>query len=185
MCKKDFSKVQSSTVIVGLLMAGSLSMTASDVPAQNGDAQKRIEREVRHELVMLPYYGIFDNLAYRVYGTKVTLLGQVARPSLKSEAGRVVKNIEGVETVNNEIEVLPVSPGDDRIRLSEYRIIYSQATLKRYALQAVPPIHIIVKGGHVTLEGAVANESDKTVAALMANGVHGVLSLTNNLRVEE
>ncbi len=185
MFKTGFKKVQRPTIVLGLFIAGALAMAASDVPARKADAQTRIEREVRHELVMLPYYGIFDNLAYRVDGTTVTLLGQVARPSLKSDAGNVIKSIEGVETVNNEIEVLPASPNDDRIRLAEYRIIYSQAMLKRYALQAVPPIHIIVKNGHVTLEGVLANESEKNVANLMANGVRGVFSVTNNLKIEE
>jgi len=146
---------------------------------------ERITREVRHELVMLPYYGIFDNLAYKVDGYTVTLLGQVTRPTLKSDAGNVVKKIEGVEKVNNEIEVLPASPGDDRIRRAEYRATYGDSVLSRYALQAVPPIHIIVKNGNVALEGVVATEADKNVAGIRANGVSGVFGVTNNLRVEK
>jgi osmotically-inducible protein OsmY len=146
---------------------------------------ERITREVRHELVMLPYYGVFDNLAYKVDGYTVTLLGQVTRPTLKSDAGNVVKKIEGVEKVNNEIEVLPASPVDDRIRRAEYRAIYSDNVLSRYALQAVPPIHIIVKNGNVALEGVVATEADKNVAGIRANGVSGVFGVTNNLRVEK
>src|SRR5206468_6993334 len=101
-----------------------------------GRAQDRITREVRHELVMLPYYGVFDNLAYKVEGYTVTLLGQVTRPTLKSDAENVVKKIEGVEKVKNEIEVLPLSPADDRIRRAEYRAIYGDTVLHRYALQA-------------------------------------------------
>jgi len=147
--------------------------------------QDRITREVRHELVMLPYYGVFDNLAYRVDGNTVTLLGQVTRPTLKSDAEHVVKDIEGVERVNNQIEVLPLSPMDDRIRLAEYRAIYSAPGLDRYAMQAVPPIHIIVSNGKVTLEGVVANQADKDMANVRANGVSGVFSVTNNLRVEQ
>jgi hyperosmotically inducible protein len=144
----------------------------------------RIQREVRHELVMLPYYGVFDNLAFRVDGTTVTLLGQVTRPTLKSDAENVVKDIEGVEKVVNQIEVLPLSPMDDRIRLATYRAVYSTQGLDRYALNAVPPIHIIVNNGKVTLEGVVANEADKNLAGIKANGVSGVFSVTNNLRIE-
>src|ERR1051325_3637766 len=146
----------------------------------------RITREVRHELLLLPYYGVFDNLAYKVGpdGT-VTLLGQVARPSLKSDAENVVKKIEGVEKVDNQIEVLPLSPNDDRVRLAVYRAIYSKPQLQRYHLGAVPPIHIIVKNGNVTLEGVVANQGDKDVAGIAANGVPGVFSVKNNLMVEK
>ena len=146
----------------------------------------RIVKEVHHELVMLPYYGVFDNLAYKVDpdGT-VTLLGQVARPTLKSDAGNVVKRIEGVSNVVNNIEVLPLSPNDDRIRRAVYRAIYGSSVLSPYQLRAVPPIHIIVKNGQVTLEGAVARQMDKQVAGIKANGVSGVFGVTNNLIVDE
>ena len=146
--------------------------------------QNRIAREVRHELVMLPYYGVFDNLAFRVDGETVTLLGQVTRPTLKSDAEGVVQQIEGVQKVSNQIEVLPLSSVDDRIRLAEYRAIYGQPQLNRYALLAVPPIHIIVKNGNVTLEGSVSSEGDKNVAGIQANSVPGVFSVTNHLRIE-
>jgi len=146
----------------------------------------RIVREVRHELVMLPYYGVFDNLAYKVDpdGT-VTLMGQVARPTLKSDAENSVKRIEGVEKVVNNIEILPTSINDDRIRRATYRAIYGNSVLNTYQLRAVPPIHIIVKNGHVTLEGAVARRQDKQIAGVQANGVSGVFSVTNNLQVDE
>ncbi|MBI1896594.1 MAG: BON domain-containing protein, partial [Acidobacteria bacterium] len=111
--------------------------------------------------------------------------GQVTRPTLKSSAERVVRDIEGVEQVINQIEVLPLSPNDDRIRLATYRAIYGHSALNRYALQAIPPIHILVRNGNVTLEGVVANESDKNIANIQANGVSGVFSVTNNLRVEK
>ena len=153
--------------------------------AQGQRTHEYIQREVRHELLMLPYYGVFDNLGFKVNGGKVTLVGQVTRPTLKSDAGNVVKKIEGVDQVVNDIEVLPLSPSDDRIRLAVYRAIYGQPSLDRYALQAVPPIHIIVKNGNVTLEGVVANEGDKNLANMRANGVSGVFSVTNNLRVEK
>ncbi len=149
-----------------------------------GVGQDRITREVRHELVMLPYYGVFDNLAYRVDGTTVTLLGQVTRPTLKSDAGNVVKGIEGVSRVENQIQVLPLSSMDDRIRMAEYRAIFGKPGLDRYAMQAVPPIHIIVDNGKVTLEGVVNTEADKNQAGIYANGVSGVFSVNNNLRVE-
>lgn len=146
--------------------------------------EERLKEEVRHQLVMLPWYSVFDNLAYRIDGTTVILEGQVQRPSLKPDAESAVKRIEGVETVVNNIEVLPPSPHDDRIRRAAYRAIYRSATLQRYALQAVPPIHIIVKNGHITLEGVVANQGDKDVANIRARGVAGSFSVTNNLAVE-
>jgi hyperosmotically inducible protein len=160
-------------------------VTAGANQAGSSRGTERIVREVRHELVMLPYYGVFDNLAYRVDGATVTLMGQVTRPTLKSDAENVVKRIEGVEHVKNEIEVLPVSPNDDRIRRAVYRAIYSDPTMDRYAIQAVPPIHIIVKNGNVNLEGIVATEADKNIAGIRANGVSGVFSVTNNLHVEK
>src|SRR6266571_6466433 len=139
--------------------------------ADNSRSYDRIAKEVRHELVMLPYYNVFDNLAYKVDGSTVTLMGQVTRPTLKSDAERVVKSIEGVDKVVNKIEVLPLSPNDERIRLAVYRAIYGNTSLQRYGLQAVPPIHIIVNNGNVTLEGVVASEADKNIANVQANGV--------------
>jgi hyperosmotically inducible periplasmic protein len=146
----------------------------------------RIVKEVHHELVMLPFYGVFDNLAYKVDpdGT-VTLLGQVSRPTLKSDSENVVKKIEGVEKVVNNIEVLPTSPNDDRIRRAAYRAIYGNSVLSQYQLRAVPPIHIIVNKGHITLEGVVARQMDKQIAGMQANQVRGAFSVTNNLQVEE
>jgi hyperosmotically inducible periplasmic protein len=145
----------------------------------------RIIKEAHHELVTLPFYGVFDNLLYTVSpdGT-VTLLGGVSRPTLKSDAERVVKEIEGVERVDNQIKVLPVSPNDDRIRRATYRKIYGNSLLSQYQLRAVPPIHIIVENGHVTLEGVVARQMEKQVAGMQANSVSGVFSVENNLRVE-
>lgn len=165
-----------------LLVAGVMPALAQQEKV-SARAVSRIEKAVRHELVMLPYYGVFDNFSYKVDGYTVTLYGQVTRPTLKQDAERAVRSIEGVETVDNQIEVLPVSPNDDRIRLSVYRAIY-QGPLQRYALQAVPPIHIIVKNGRVTLEGVVASEGDKNLANIKANGVSGVFGVTNNLRVD-
>jgi len=152
--------------------------------ARAGVPNDRISREVRHELVMLPYYGVFDDLGYRVDGNTVTLFGDVTRPTLKSDAENVVKRIEGVDRVVNNINVLPPSPQDDQIRLATYRAIYGFPSLNRYALSAVPSIHIIVNSGRVTLTGVVANEGDKNTAGIQANGVPGVFSVTNNLQIE-
>jgi hyperosmotically inducible protein len=146
-------------------------------------SQERIIKEVRHELLMLPYFGVFDYIAYKVDGDTVTLLGQVVRPTLKSDSENAVKRIEGVEKVDNQIEVLPPSPGDDRIRQRTFRAIYQYPALQKYELGVQKPIRIIVKGGHVTLEGVVDNETDKNLAGIRANGVSGTFSVTNNLQV--
>lgn len=153
------------------------------VPGQAGES--RIAQEVRHQLVMLPYYTIFDDLAFRVNGGDVTLLGVVTNPVLKSSAGNVVKSVEGVTNVDNQIKVLPVSPMDWQIRRAEFRAIYGDPQIgDRYGHQALPSIHIIVDNGHVTLEGVVANQADKNLINIRANGVPNVFSVTNNLIVE-
>lgn len=167
-----------ATLMLGLASADAQSSSATQ------RSQERVEREVRHELVMLPQLTIFDNLAYKVDGDTVTLLGQVRNPVLKDEAGSVVKKIEGVEQVNNQIEILPPSPNDDRIRRQVARAIFGDDQLFRYSMGALPPIHIIVKNGHVTLEGVVDSQRDKDVAGIRANGVPGVFSVENNLKVE-
>ena len=146
-------------------------------------SQDRLMKEVRHELIMLPYYGVFDNLAFRIDGRTVTLEGQVTQPVMKSDAENAVKRIEGVEKVVNNIEVLPPSSMDDRTRRAVYRSIYSYGPLFKYGGMAVPSIHIIVKSGHVTLAGVVDSEADKNVAGMRANQVPGIFQVTNNLRV--
>jgi len=189
----DFKTQQCEvTVRKYFLLAVFASALAISMQAQaNREAlsQKGIDRiikEVRHELVMLPFYGVFDNLSYKVDpdGT-VTLMGQVSRPTLKSDAENVVKRIEGVEKVVNNLEVLPTSINDDRIRRDVYRAIYGNSVLSQYQMRAVPPIHIIVKNGHVTLEGVVARAMEKQIAGMQANQVPDVFSVTNNLKVEE
>jgi hyperosmotically inducible periplasmic protein len=151
-----------------------------------GDAnENRIAKEVRHQLVTLPYYGVFDDLAFRVEGSKVTLLGAVTRPTLKSDAENVTKRVEGVTQVDNRIEVLPLSSMDDQIRIAEYRAIFGDPVLStRYGFRAVPSIHIIVKNGNVTLEGVAANQGDKDLINIRANGVPNVFKVTNDLQVE-
>ena len=146
--------------------------------------QERLEKEVKHELRLLPYFTVFDNLAFRVDGDRVTLLGQVVDPVLKADAQRVVEKIEGVSSVENRIEVLPVSPNDDRIRRAVYRAIYGTPGLDMYALRAVPTIHILVKNGNVTLIGAVGNKMDHDRAGIVANGVPGVFKVTNDLTID-
>lgn len=182
------------------LLAGAL-LTATGFAADRDDHNKdqqhmdpymvgpqnegRLIKEVRHQLVMLPYYGIFDDLGFNVNGGTVTLTGAVTRPTLKSDAGNVVKRMEGVTNVVNNIEVLPLSPDDDRIRMATYRAIYGDPALAdRYGYRALPSIHIIVRNGHVRLEGVVANSGDKNIAGIRANGVSGAFSVENELKVE-
>jgi hyperosmotically inducible protein len=166
-----------------ILLTLSTYSLAQDRDQASIRSQERITKEVRHELLMLPWFGVFDNIAFKVDGSTVTLLGQVVRPSLKSDAENAVKHIEGVEKVVNQIEVLPTSPMDDRLRLELYRAIYGYPALEKYALGVQKPIRIIVKNGHVMLEGVVDNESDKNLAGLRANSVPGIFSVTNNLQV--
>jgi hyperosmotically inducible protein len=171
-----------ATVAVCLLALATLGFT-QDRDQPTAKSQERIIKEVRHELLMLPYFTVFDYIAFKVEGYNVTLLGDVVQPTLKSDAGNVVKHIEGVEKVDNQIEVLPPSPVDDGLRRRLYREIYGYPALEKYALGVQKPIRIIVKMGRVTLEGVVDNESDKNLAGLRANGVPGIFSVTNNLQV--
>lgn len=173
-----------------ILFASVLSILPLMAVAQNSQrdqpkSQDRITREVRHELLMLPYFGVFDNIAYRVDGSSVTLLGQVVRPSLKSDAENAVKHIEGVEKVDNQIEVLPPSSIDDHLRIELFRAIYGYPGLQKYELGVQKPIRIIVKSGHVTLEGVVDSQADKDLVNIRAKGVSSTFSVTNNLQVAE
>ncbi len=179
--------------VVTALLAATIVAGSSPAGAAQGKSAEdlkhihaRLAEEVRHQLVLLPYYGVFDDLAFEIKGVDtVVLLGQVTRPTLKTDAQRAISRIEGVGQVVNQIEVLPLSPSDDKIRLAAFRAIYSRPGLDRYAVRAVPPIHIIVKNGKITLTGVVATESDKNMAGIAANGVPGVFEVTNNLRVEK
>jgi hyperosmotically inducible protein len=147
--------------------------------------ENSLSQKVRHELLMLPYYGVFDDLAFKMDGNVVTLIGEVTRPTLKSDAEAVVKRVPGVEQVVNQIEVLPLSSIDDGIRRAEYSAIYGDPTLStRYGYRALPSIHIIVKNGTVTLHGVVANQADRDLVYLRANAVPGVFSVKNELQVE-
>lgn len=180
------------TLCMSLLFVAAVALAprAIGVPSQENQHQRseekyreRLAKQVRHELVMLPWYSVFDNLAFRIDRDKVTLLGQVTRPVLKSDAEAVVKRIEGVASVRNDIEVLPLSPMDDQLRRAEFRAIYGEAGMQRYANLPIPAIHIIVKNGNVTLEGVVDTEMDRNIANLRANQVPNVFSVKNNLVV--
>jgi hyperosmotically inducible periplasmic protein len=169
------------TLVSPLCISVAAQDTQPDQPSAK--AQERIIKEVRHELLMLPYFGVFDFIAYKVDGYNVTLLGQVVRPVLKSDAENAVKHIEGVEKVDNQIEVLPPSPMDDRLRVRLFHAIYGYPALEKYALGVQKPIRIIVKNGHVTLEGVVDSDGDKNLAGIRANGVSGIFSVDNHLQV--
>ena len=164
------------------LMATQIGFAGDQTP---GPSETKIEQQVQRALVMLPFYNVFDSFSFRVDGDTVTLMGKAAWPTLKRDAENAVKKIEGVERVKSQIEVLPLSPNDDRLRLSLSRAIYGHPVLQTLAIRAVPPIHILVENGNVTLEGAVANSMEKTVAGMQANSVFGVFSVTNNLLVDD
>jgi hyperosmotically inducible protein len=194
MCQNTNPESSQNSASQGSTMPNSASPQTPSMPSGSSDQTggalsergiDRIVREAHHELVMLPYYGVFDDLKYQVApdGT-VTLMGEVTNPVLKSDAENAVKRIEGVPKVINNIKVLPTSFNDDRIRRAVYHAIYGNEVLSQYALRAVPPIHIIVENGHVTLEGVVARPMDKQVAEIQAKSVPGVFSVTNNLKVE-
>jgi len=165
-----------------LTAMATLWLPAQQHPVSERSVQ-RIQKEVLHELTMLPYITVFDNLAFKVEGDKVILLGQVTKPVLKSDAEKAVKSVEGVEAVDNQIEVLPTSINDDRLRRQLFRAIYGFGPLEKYDMGVIKPIRIIVRNGRVTLEGIVDSQADKDSAGIRANGVSGVFSVTNNLRV--
>ena len=146
-------------------------------------SNQNLIREVRHQLLLLPYYSVFDNLVFKVDGDRVTLEGQVTRPTLKSDAEAAVKSIEAVSGVTNRIEVLPPSPMDDQLRHALYRAIYGDPVLSKYGWSSLASIHIIVKNGRLALEGVVDSEADKNLAGLRANGVPNVFEVKNNLVV--
>ena len=167
--------------LLALVTLGAAQDAQRDQPSPK--SQERVVKEVRHELLMLPYFGVFDYIAFKVDGYNVTLLGSVVRPVTKSDAENAVKHIEGVDKVDNQIEVLPPAPMDDRLRQRLFRAIYGFPGLQQYELGVQKPIRIIVKSGHVTLEGVVDNDGDKNLAGIRANGVSGSFSVTNNLQV--
>ena len=180
-------RLQKVTIVIwmSLLAIPFTGIAGESNPSTVVPEQERMIREVRHELLMLPFYDVFDDLAFRVEGSTVTLSGFVTRPTLKTSAERVVRKVPGVQQVVNQIEVLPLSPMDDRIRCAVFYAVYGNPALDRYSYQAIPPIRIVVKNGHVTLTGVVFNGMEKTLAGMKARGVGGVFSVTNNLHTEK
>jgi hyperosmotically inducible protein len=170
--------------ITALAALAVLIATPTFVMASNGPVQKPLAERVRHELAMLPYLSVFDDLSFRVENGAVTLFGEVTRPVLKSDAAGVVKHIEGVTSIDNQIEVLPLSPMDNQIRMREYRAIFGYGPLQRYRMGAIPSIHILVKNGNVTLKGFVSSETDKQLAYVRANGVSGVFAVDNQIQID-
>jgi len=168
----------------GFLAAATLLSASFAYASGPSPVQKTMDEKVRHALNTLPYYGVFDNILYRVDGENVTLMGQVWQPVLKLQAESAIKHIEGIGIVEDQIEVLPLSHFDDQIRQQTLRAIYAYPALNRYVLDSHPTIHIIVKEGHVTLTGVVATEMDRELAYVRANGVHGAFSVTNELQVQ-
>lgn len=185
MTKRIGALVFGATLVLSVARMPNAFAAANHGTQNEPKPANNLSKEVRHELGMLPYYSVFDNLTYKVEGGKVTLMGQVARPTLKSDAEAAVKSVEGVGRVDNQIEVLPASPMDEQIRRAVYLAIYNEGALFQYGIASVPSVHIIVKNGHVILEGVVNSESDKNMAGLKANGVPNVFSMTNNLVVSK
>jgi len=178
------AEVQNSMKRLALALVATLSVMVPAAVASKTTKPVSMTEAIRHQLAMLPRYGVFDNLEFKVDGGTVTLLGEVTRPVVKDDAASAVRHVEGVNMVVNHIEVLPLSPNDDRIRLAVYRAVYSAPSLStRYGFQASPSIHIVVKNGVVRLEGVVANEADRTIAGMRANGVFGSFKVENNLVV--
>ncbi|HSK45998.1 MAG TPA: BON domain-containing protein [Candidatus Binatia bacterium] len=184
--KKGLNSFLAAILAVGTTGLG-FAASADQQVASSSDAriEQRLSGEVRHELNMIPQFTVFDNLAYRVDGRTVTLYGQVRDAIVKDSAEARVKHLEGVERVNNQIEILPASFNDDRIRRRVAMAVFNDPRLFNYGIQSVPQIHIIVKNGHVNLEGMVRTQADKDNAFIRANGVSGVFSVDNNLQVEQ
>ena len=167
-----------TTITVGVGLMG-LTLLAATNPTP-----RTLEDQVRHEILMVPYIGVFDNLNYQVDNGVVTLSGQVTEPVRKLDVERAVASIPGVTAVNDQIEVLPLSPMDNQIRARTLRTLLRSAPLDKYFQGVQPSIRIIVKNGDVTLDGVVLNEGDSQIAYMAANGVPGVFSVKNNLRIE-
>ncbi len=192
---------------IGILALALSTAAVAQTPATNEQAVIRMARSIQREILTLPEYGVFDSLRFSFKGDAVVLRGQASRPILKQSAENVTRRVEGVAKVENQIEVLPLSPNDDRIRLQTYVAIYGHPALSRFnpnrgtplfmsrmsAMSGITndppmgnhPVHIIVKNGQVTLEGMLPNTGDRTIAELQANGVFGAFSVTNNIEVQE
>jgi hyperosmotically inducible protein len=183
--KKEMKSIMKRMLaLAATVVIATSAAVAAPKSGETEQGYQQLAKQVRHELVMLPYFGVFDNLAYQIEGSRVTLYGQVVRPSTRTDAERRVAKIKGVEQVVNRIEVLPLSSFDDSVRYSTFRALARTGGLYRYLMGANPSIHIIVDRGHLTLEGVVSNKADKNLAYVVARGVPGAFSVTNNLRAE-
>ena len=182
--KKQMLGIVLPIFLFGFAVIGMASENSATVPSMPNKPALSLADQVRHELLMLPYFGVFDNLDFTIENSNtVVLTGQVVRPILKSDAEGVVKRISGVSKVVNNIEVLPLSPFDNSIRWRTYRAIFSRPGFEKYADRAIPPLRIIVKNGNITLVGFVGSKIDKTVAEIAARSVSGVFSVTDDLKV--
>jgi osmotically-inducible protein OsmY len=181
---------RSTVMLLAMVFPAATPSLRAQVPSNKKPAAAEektaasLPREIHHQLLVLPFYSVFDQISFTLHGSTVTLMGQVLRHTLKNNAEAAVRSIEGVGAVVNHIEVLPASAGDDELRNALYRSIYEDSTLARYAVQTLPAIHIIVKNATVTLVGNVESAGDKTLAASRAGVVANVQSLTNNLVVQ-
>jgi len=178
-------KTNLKLMLATMLVAAGSAVAATDPTPAAGDNDAQIAQKIVHEIRMYPRYTIFDNVNVKVHDGEVDLLGQVSQPFKKGDMGRLAQHVAGVRSVTNEIEILPTSLFDDRLRLQVARSIYRDPSLSRYAIQAIPPIHVIVDNGHVTLEGVVNNDMEKTIAGIRASQAGlSFGQVVNNLRVE-
>ncbi len=166
--------------LVCVALAGALPMLATE-HKWAGRTLNDLEWRIHQELAMIPFHGVFDTLRFELQDKTVTLSGQVVRETVKMNAERVIKRLDGVDRVVNEIEVLPPSRRDDAVRTNVYRAIYAKQPLEKYGTRGLPPIHIVVKNGYVTLEGVVDSDADRNLAYVRAREV--VPHIINNLRV--
>jgi hyperosmotically inducible periplasmic protein len=176
------SSVAVLILLTGLIPVGMASVS-KQTPSTPETQTKDLQDRIRHSLLMLPYFGVFDDIGYKLQGDTVTLVGEVRRPMLKDDAEQAIRKLSGVAKIVNDIEVLPLSPMDDSLRLITYRAIYSRPGFERYGLQAVKPIRIIVKNGNITLTGVVGSEFDKIQAEMAARGVPFAFSIKNELTI--
>lgn len=171
--------------VAAILLAGAGIAGASTKGTAGPRTDADLQRQVRHEIAMYPYYSIWDDVSFRVDNGQVELTGAVNQPYKKSDIERIVQRVPGVTSVTDEIKVLPLSPNDDRLRLQVARAIFRDPVLSRYAMGAIPSIHILVDNGHVTLAGVVETEMDKNIAGIRANSAGLSFGpVTNNLQVE-
>jgi hypothetical protein len=173
------------TLLVSFLSLALALCAALPAAAQSQAPTNDLENAIVTVLVSLPHYSVYDNLFFEVNGGEVTLMGQTPLELTKAEAGKRVAKIKGVGNVINNIELLPASPSDDALRQSLYRAIFGAPDLHRYSMGADPTIHIIVKGGHVTLVGMVSSDQDRQRAEMVAKGLPGIMSFTNSLRLSQ